>query len=236
MSLLVVMAMFFTYCNDADDTATDEATADTAAAATATTAEPVAAAAESATILIVRHKVKDYSKWKPSYDAHDSLRLANGIHNYVIGRGVEDSNMIMVATKVDDIAKAKEFGKSDHLKKAMKAGGVTGNPSIVLANVPFLKTSVNSDLRAMSFIKVKDWDAWKTSFESGRQFRLDNGMEDRAYGHDVDDNHKVIVVGAILDVDKVRAYYKSDSLKARMKASGVEGTPERFWYRVVQTY
>ena len=186
--------------------------------------------------MIVRHKVKDYAKWKPSYDAHDSLRLASGIHSFVIGRGVDDPNMVLVATKVDDVEKAKAFGKSDHLKKAMAESGVVGTPKMVLLSVPFLSSSAGSDLRTMSFFTVKDWDTWKTSFETGKQFRKDNGVEDRAYGYDVDDNHKVVVVGAVLDSAKVRAYHKSDSLKARMKTAGVEGTPERFWYRVVQTY
>jgi hypothetical protein len=118
----------------------------------------------------------------------------------------------------------------------MDEGGVTGKPWIMLISSAFLSSSPSSPLRTMSSFTVKDWDTWKTSFESGKQFRMDNGVEDRAYGHDVDDNHKVVVFGTVLDSAKVRAYHKSDSLKARMKRSGVEGTPERFWYRVVQTY
>lgn len=235
MPLLAAMSIFLVSCGNDDDTTTDEASGDTTAAA-ATTTDPVAPATESANIMIVRHKVKDYAKWKPAYDAHDSFRLANGVHSFIIGRGVEDSNMVLVATKVDDIEKAKAFGKSDHLKKAMSEGGVTGTPKVMLVNVPVLRTASSSDLRVISFITVKDWDTWKTGFESGKQFRLDNGLEDRGYGHDVTDNHKVVVVGSVLDSAKVRAYHKSDSLAKRMQASGVQGTPERFWYRVVQTY
>src|SRR5690606_9157738 len=108
-------------------------------------------------------------------------------------------DMIFVATKVDDVEKAKAFGKSEDLKKAMAAGGVVGKPTIMLANIPFLKTTPNQDIRALSFLTVKDYDAWKTSFESGRQFRLDNGLDDRGYGHDVDDNHKVTFVGTVSD-------------------------------------
>src|SRR5258705_9583142 len=43
-------------------------------------------------MMIVKHKVADFAKWKTGYDEHDSMRLANGIHSYVIGRGMEDSN------------------------------------------------------------------------------------------------------------------------------------------------
>ena len=235
MPLLAAMAIFVTSCGADEDTTTAEESGDTTAAVAPTT-DAVTPAAAPINIMIVRHKVKDYAKWKPSYDAHDSLRLASGIHSFVIGRGVDDPNMVLVATKVDDVEKAKAFGKSDHLKKAMAESGVVGTPKMVLLSVPFLSSSAGSDLRTMSFFTVKDWDTWKTSFETGKQFRKDNGVEDRAYGYDVDDNHKVVVVGAVLDSAKVRAYHKSDSLKARMKTAGVEGTPERFWYRVVQTY
>lgn len=234
MPLLALMSISFLSCNDAEETPADETNADTTVASTsAATAEP---AFTSAKVIIIRHKVKDYSKWKAGYDAHDSARLAHGVRNFIIGRGVNDSNMVMVAAKVDDVAKAKEFGASASLKKAMADAGVTGTPKVVIADVPFLTTVSRSDLRVMSFFGVKDWEAWRTSFESGKQFRLDNGIEDRGFGHDVDDNHKVVVVGSVLDSAKVVEYYKSDSLKNRMKAAGVEGTPERLWYRVVASY
>src|ERR1700730_1608140 len=83
-------------------------------------------------MLVVTHKVSNYAKWKASYDEDDSARLANGIHNYVIGRGLKDSNMILVAVKVDDTAKAKAFAKDPGLKKAMQKGGVTGTPTFSL--------------------------------------------------------------------------------------------------------
>ena len=68
-------------------------------------------------MMIVTHKVSDFEKWKASYDEHDSMRLVHGIHSYVIGRGVEDANMVFVAVKADDMAKAKAFAKDPSLKK-----------------------------------------------------------------------------------------------------------------------
>jgi len=231
MPLLAVMSVFITSCGD---TTTDQESGDTTATAVTTT--DAVSPSESANIMIVRHRVKDFAKWKPSYDAHDSFRLAHGIHSFVIGRGVDDPNMIMVAAKFDDVEKAKAFGKSEDLKKAMEQGGVTGTPSVMLTTVPFLSTASSSDLRTISFFTVKEWDTWKTNFEANKQFRLDNGLEDRAYGHDVDDNHKVVYAGSVTDSAKVRAYHKSAELKERLQTSGVEGSPERFWYRVVQSY
>jgi hypothetical protein len=188
-------------------------------------------------MLVVTHKVANYAKWKASYDEHDSARLASGLHNYVIGRGVKDSNMIMVALKVDDSAKAKAFAKDPGLKKAMQKGGVTGMPTVVLNTMTFQDTvSMSTDLRARTTFTVKDWAAWEKAFGDGKQERMDNGITLRAYGHKSDDDKKIVLVTAITDTAKAFAYYKSDMLKKRRADSGVIGEPERFLYRVVQHY
>ena len=188
-------------------------------------------------MMIVTHKVANFEKWKASYDEHDSMRLVNGIHSYVIGRGLNDPNMVLVAVKAEDMGKAKAFAKDPSLKKAMQKGGVTGPPSIMFVTVVFQDTAViSSDLRSSTTFTVKDWDAWQKAFEASKQERLDNGLSLRAYGHDVDDNHKVRVVMALMDTARVFAYWKSEGLKQRMAESGVIGKPDRFVYRVVQKY
>ena len=188
-------------------------------------------------MLVVTHKVSNYAKWKVAYDAHDSARLANGIHSYVIGRGFKDSNMIMVALKVDDTVKAKAFAKDPGLKKAMQKGGVMGMPTLTLTTMLFQDTAtISSDLRSRTTFMVKDWAAWQKSFEEGNQERMDNGITTRAYGHNSDNDKKVVLVTAVLDTAKAFAYYKSDMLKKRRAASGVVGEPVRFLYRVVQRY
>jgi len=188
-------------------------------------------------VMVVTHKVADFAKWKPSYDAHDSMRLANKIHSYVIGRGMEDSNMVMVALKVEDMDKAKSFAKDPGLKKAMQKGGVASAPSFSFVTLTFQDTAaVSTPLRSRTMFTVKDWDAWQKAFEEGKQERLDNGLTVRAYGHDVNDNHKVVLVTALVDTAKAYAYWKSDLLKQRRAASGVVSVPERFVYRVVQRY
>ena len=191
----------------------------------------------SQNMMVAKHKVADFTKWKTSYDAHDSFRLVNKIHSYVIGRGIADSNMVLVAVKVEDMDKAKAFAKDPDLKKAMQKGGVTGTPSFSFVTMTFQDTAViSSDIRSRTMFTVKDWDAWQTAFEQGKQERLDNGITVRAYGHDADDNHKVVLVTALTDTAKAYAYWKSDMLKKRRAASGVIGEPERFVYRVVARY
>ena len=188
-------------------------------------------------MMIVTHRVSNFAKWKTSYDEHDSLRLANGIHSYVIGRGLQDSNMVFVAVKADDMAKAKAFAKDPSLKKAMQKGGVIGTPTISFVITTFQDTAViSSDLRSRTTFTVKDWEAWQKSFEEGKQERNDNGIVTRAFGHDPDDNKKVSLVTALTDTAKAFAYYKSDALKKRREAGGVIGEPKRFLFRVVQRY
>ena len=216
--------------NSTDTTSTDSTAMNTAPETNTISTTPQ-------NMMIVRHKVADFAKWKTSYDEHDSLRLANGIHSFVIGRGLKDSNMVLVAVKVDDITKAKAFAKDPSLKEAMKKGGVIGAPSFDFVTMTFQDTAViSSDLRSRTTFKVKDWGTWQKSFEDGKQEREANGITARAYGHDVDDDHKVTLVTALLDTAKANAYWKSDMLKQRRVASGVMGEPDRFVFRIVQRY
>jgi len=216
---------------------TDSTAADTAAKTAATEPAKSTIITTPMNMVIVTHKVANYAKWKVAYDGHDSARLANGIHNYVIGRGLKDSNMVMVALKVDDTAKAKAFTKDPGLKKAMQKGGVVGNPSIVFYTATWQDTAViDSKLRSRTTFTVKDWDAWTKVFEEGKQERLDNGISDRVYGHDLGDNKKVTLVTAVTDTAKAFAYYKSDALKKRREASGVVSEPVRFLFNIVARY
>ena len=239
VSFLTAVLFLFS-CNGNDkNTSTDKMSSDSTTTTTATTESvtPSTIITTPQSMFVVTHKVNNFTKWKASYDAHDSMRLANGMHSYVIGRGVEDSNTVLVAVKADDMAKAKAFAKDPSLKAAMQKGGVTGTPSIAFVTMTFQDTAViNSSLRSRTTFAVKDWDAWQKAFEEGKQERIDNGITVRAFGHDADDNNKVALVTAIMDTAKASAYWKSDMLKKRREASGVIGEPKRFVYRVVQRY
>ena len=186
---------------------------------------------------VITHKVADYAKWFAAYESHDSARLAAGIHNYVIGRGLADSNMVTIVLRVDDTAKAKAFASAPGLKAAMQKGGVLGAPMMNSVTETWQDTSkIESTLRSRATYTVKDWDGWLKAFENGKQDRMDNGIIDRAIGHDLDDSKKVYVVTVLSDTAKAFAYYKSDALKKRMQESGVVGEPVRFFYRLVKHY
>jgi len=237
MLLYAAMPFFFASCGGGGSepkTASDSTRADSTA---------VAVMPKSTTIttpqnmMVVTHKVANYGKWLPSYEAHDSMRLASGIHSYVIGRSEKDSNMLLVGVKVDDLAKAKTFAKDPSLKQAMKKGGVVGSPSITFVTMTFQDTAmISSNLRSRTTFTVKDWEAWEKAFREGEKERADNGIAVRAYGHDPDNDKKVTLVTAVMDSAKAYAYWKSDMLKERRAASGVIGEPQRFLYRVVKRY
>src|SRR5438105_14412902 len=103
----IVLISFFSACGSNENkTSSDTKNSDTTSAATQTTpAAPASTIVTTPTnMMVVRHKVTNFDKWKVSYDDHDSMRVANGIHSYVIGRGLQDSNEVLVAVKIDDLA------------------------------------------------------------------------------------------------------------------------------------
>jgi hypothetical protein len=240
MLLGAAMTFFLISCGGNEEKKSSEATTTDTTTATATTTEPAPVNTIVTTpqnMVMVRHKVANFAKWIEAYEGHDSARLASGLHSYVISRDESDSNMVTVAMKADDLAKAKAFSKDPGLKKAMQKGGVTGAPSIKFYTMVFQDTStIESKLRSLTMMKVKDWDTWKKSFDSTRALNADIGLKARAYGYDPDDNHNVILVGAVLDTAKAHAYWKSDMLKQRRAASGVVGTPQRIVYTIVKRY
>ena len=237
------MVFFLISCGGSGSTenASTATTTDTAAGTTATT--PVIAAPVSTIVttpvnmMVVKHKVANFAKWLASFEAHDSLRLANGLHKYVIGRGLVDTNMLIVALKADDIAKAKAFAKDPSLKMAMQKGGVTGAPVLSFLIAAWQDTgTISTGIRSRTSFSVKDFDAWQKAFETSKQERMDNGITDRMIGHDADDNKKISLVTAITDTAKAFAYFKSDALKKRREESGVIGTPDRFLYTIAKRY
>ena len=228
-------------CNSNEEKKTTTGTTSSDTAVTTTTATESAPASTIVTtpqvMMVVKHKIGNYAKFKESYDAHDSLRLANGMHSYVIGRNPGDSNMILVVVKADDVAKAKAFSKDPSLKQAMQKAGVVGAPAISLVTMVWQDTAtLTGAVRSMTSFTVKDWAAWEKAFQEGQQERIDNGLVVRTYGHDVDNDKKVTLVTAITDSAKAAAYWKSDLLKKRREAGGVIGEPNRFLFRVVQRY
>lgn len=237
-----VLLLLFSSCGGGTDKKSEPADSPAATTDSATQTTSIPATVNTiittpANMAIITHKVKDYSKWLAGYESHDSARLANGLHNYVIGRGFADTNMVLIALKVDDVAKAKAFAKDANLKTAMQKAGVIGAPEITVGVATWQDTvALPGAIRSRTTFTVKDWDIWLKAFEEGRQERIDNGIVDRVISHDADDNKKIGLVTAVTDTTKAFAYYKSDALKKRRETSGVTSEPKRFLFTIVKRY
>jgi hypothetical protein len=83
-------------------------------------------------MLIVQHRVKDYRKWRRTYDAHAPARKKAGLGSAQVYRGADDPLRVAIVFKVKDIDRAKTFIESDDLRRALKSSGVIGKPAITL--------------------------------------------------------------------------------------------------------
>ena len=225
------MMLFFFSCNNASDKKDEAKTADTTAAAAPVVAAPVFTPYK---VIMIQHTVKDYAKWKVGYLANDSLRLAYGVSQYRLGRGIPDSNMVVVVDKIADVAKAKEFAALPGLKDAMNKAGVTSKPTVAYIDVVrHDDTKVDQNDRLMVTHKVKDYAAWLKVYDAeGKAKRAEYGLMDRSLGRDVDDSNLVHIVFVITDMAKAKARIASEDIKKLMTDAGVEGPPQLTFFKL----
>ena len=231
----VFSAMLFS-CNNS--TQTDQTKAEDTTAATATEPAPPAVFTPF-DIVRVQFRVKNYDKWYQGFLSRDSMRVANGIHKYVVDRGLNaDSNMVMVVYKIDDIQKAKAFYGSPAFKAAVAKSGVISTPKLTYLHVIRNDTSnVPQDQRVSVTHHVKNFDAWLKVYDGeGKDTRAANGTVDRAVARGIEDTNVVSVVFVITDMAKAKARVASPELKKLMTDAGVDGPPEIVWYQVVQKF
>ena len=70
-------------------------------------------------------KVKDFDAWVKVFDSEGTAkRAANGWEDIVLGRGIDDPNMVHIVFGVTDMAKAKARSASPELKKLTEEAGV----------------------------------------------------------------------------------------------------------------
>lgn len=225
---------FISSCNSGDEKKAADSTIVKTNIDTTLKSEP---SIKPGNIMFIKHKVADFTKWLAGYDSHDSVRKAYGLHNFGVSRGIDDSNMVLVALKMDDLNKAKEFAALPSLKAAMEKSGVVGAPTIMYYDRQTLDLSSNAiNTRVLVSHKVKDWDAWKKEFDSHRQARIDAGIMDRSVGYEVGNNKMVNIVATVSDLKKAKDFFSSKDLKDKMAAAGVDGPPTIFFYNLVKKY
>jgi hypothetical protein len=80
--------------------------------------------------MIIRHKLKDYGKWRPEFDKHFAKQKAAGLSNPRVLRSSDDANEIVIIFDTADTKKAKEFATSSDLKETMAKAGVIDVPTM----------------------------------------------------------------------------------------------------------
>jgi len=87
-----------------------------------------------ASYLLIRHKVADFSVWKPGYDDHLPKRVEAGLTDKYLLRGADDPNEVIILFEAQDIDRAKAFSESQDLRDTMEKFGVVGKPDIYYLN------------------------------------------------------------------------------------------------------
>ena len=81
-------------------------------------------------MMIIRHKVSDYGKWRPAFDQHAAMQKAAGLNNPRVLRSADDKSEIVIIFDTTDTKKAKEFASSSNLKEVMTKAGVIDVPTM----------------------------------------------------------------------------------------------------------
>ena len=83
-------------------------------------------------MLIIRHKVKDYGKWRPAFDRHAGAQKSAGLTHPRVFRSSDDKNEVVILFDTDDTKRAKDFVASPDLKETMAKAGVVDSPTFYL--------------------------------------------------------------------------------------------------------
>ncbi len=82
------------------------------------------------TAIVVRHKVKDFAKWKATYDTLDAFHKANGVKSAQVLTSVDNPNEVIVISEFANVAAARKFGQLEELRKIMEQAGVADKPDV----------------------------------------------------------------------------------------------------------
>jgi len=81
-------------------------------------------------IVILNHKVQDFSKWKPIFENDGPRRTAAGLKLLHLARKESDPNDVYMIYETNDVAKAQKMMQDPDLQKKMKEAGVISEPTI----------------------------------------------------------------------------------------------------------
>ncbi len=220
-------------CNSGNKKASDEETVH----ATDTTATVKTAPQASFTpfdVVEITQTVKDYSKWRPFFNADSSYRKASGLEDVTVGRSVDNPNNLVVVLKASDVQKAKDFTSSPKLKEIMQKAGVS-KPEFDFWHIIRFNPESKENQWVVVTHKVKDFDAWLKVFDNeGSASRASQGLIDLVLARGIDDSNMVHLVFDTKDMAKAKASVLSDAKKKLMMSAGVIGEPRIEFYETAK--
>ncbi len=83
---------------------------------------------EGAGMAFLKHKVADYSVWRPGYDADIPRRAEAGLQEVGVYRHTDDENMVMIVWEAEDGNVLNAMLESPDLAEKMKEVGVVSKP------------------------------------------------------------------------------------------------------------
>jgi hypothetical protein len=99
----------------------------------------------------------------------------------------------------------------------------TEHTSIVLGEIVMANPNTNENLTV--HFKVKDFNAWRTSYNGHEKDRVSAGITNGRVFRGVDDSNDVLILQDVTDVAKARTWLGSSEMKTTMEKSGVIGSP-----------
>ena len=80
--------------------------------------------------VLVKHKVKDYDKWKSIYDENITNPEDNGSKGAHVLRSVEDPNEVVILFEWDNLDNVRKFFESSNLRMRIQNSAVQDKPEI----------------------------------------------------------------------------------------------------------
>ena len=83
-------------------------------------------------IIILNHKVKDFSAWKPFFDADNERRRSSGLRIWKVCTKHGDPNDVYMIFEADDPDSFQTMANDPGLREIMEKAGVISEPKIEL--------------------------------------------------------------------------------------------------------
>lgn len=172
------------------------------------------------------HPVADYDRWKQGFDDHRPAREAAGFTGHLVGRDVEDPDLVHVYLPATDEASVRAFIADPALAEVMKKAGVEGPPRIAVVK-PMSEDYDPAEMLPGIVIShdVKDYNIWRLGYDQFDEARGEMGVVGDAVYQVAGKPNSVFVYHQAEDVETLRALVDSELLADVMRRAGVVGKP-----------